>query len=648
MARFGRISLISEAVQRGPGLRDPVQRLQIAQERLKLAQGDHIGAVRGRTVGIRMRFSKDRCDPHCGRGAAQRRCKFPLPSGSRPRSTRRLDGMCDVVHHRTPCFAGHDGQAAKVADERIVPEARASLGDQHPVVSGASHLCDHIGHVPRRQKLSFFDFDHPAGSRGGDKQVSLSAQECGDLQHINGSRYSLALGGVVHISDNRQSGALTNFSKDRQRLFEPDAPGGTRRRAIGLVKGRFVNEADVETPGDLLQRHGAFERVIAALHGARPGEHRERQSIANSHSGALPGNLNDSLGSGHIHSLACVNIAIPLMCFMYPPCRGSKFLWYQSLMVNSLDIARTVLSLEIKGLEALKSGLGDEFVKAVELLRQTKGRLAVTGMGKSGHVARKIAATFSSTGTPALFVHPAEASHGDLGMISKDDVILALSKSGETAELGDLLAYAARWSIPVVSITSTEQSALAAASSIPLILPDIEEACGETFAPTTSTTMMMALGDALAVALLRARGFSASDFQGFHPGGKLGAALRKARDLMHGADSLPLVAMHTPMTKVVETISAGRFGCAGIVDDQGRLKGIITDGDIRRHFTRDTQRQTAADVMTKNPHTAAPDTLAGDILALMSKTKITALFVIDNEKPVGIIHVHDCLTIGVV
>ena len=317
-------------------------------------------------------------------------------------------------------------------------------------------------------------------------------------------------------------------------------------------------------------------------------------------------------------------------------------------MTNSLDIARTVLDLEIKGLEALKAGLGADFAAALDLIHAAKGRLAVTGMGKSGHVARKIAATFSSTGTPALFVHPAEASHGDLGMISRDDVILALSKSGETAELGDLLAYAARFSIPVIAITSSAQSALAKAARVALTLPDIAEACGETFAPTTSTTMMMALGDALAVALLRARGFSSSDFQGFHPGGRLGAALRKARDLMHGADTLPLASVATPMPEVVAIISNGGFGCAGIVNADGLLQGIITDGDIRRHFSNDARNMTAADIMTKNPRTAFPDTLAGDVLAYMSKNKITALFVIEDNKPVGIIHIHDCLTIGVV
>ncbi len=325
-----------------------------------------------------------------------------------------------------------------------------------------------------------------------------------------------------------------------------------------------------------------------------------------------------------------------------------KFLWYLTFMSNSLDIARNVLALEIKGLEALKASLGADFAAAVDLIHQAKGRVVVTGMGKSGHIARKMAATFSSTGTPALYVHPAEASHGDLGMISKDDVVVALSKSGETAELGDLLAYTARFSIPLVAITSVHGSALSKSAQIDLILPDIEEACGETFAPTTSTTMMMALGDALAVALLRARGFSASDFQGFHPGGKLGAALRKARDLMHSADTLPLAALNTPMTQIVAVISDGGFGCAGIVDEKGALKGIITDGDIRRHFTTDAQSKTAAEVMTKNPRTAQPETLAGDILAYMSRNKITAIFVIEDDRPVGLVHVHDCLTIGVV
>lgn len=329
--------------------------------------------------------------------------------------------------------------------------------------------------------------------------------------------------------------------------------------------------------------------------------------------------------------------------------RRGKFLWYQSFMANSLEIARSVLSLEIKGLEALRASLDEPFTDAVSLLGQAGGRIVVTGMGKSGHVARKIAATFSSTGAPALFVHPGEASHGDLGMISKNDVVLALSKSGETSELGDLLAYAARFSIPVIAITADAGSALANAARAALILPKAEEACGETLAPTTSTTMMMALGDALAVSLLRARGFSASDFQGFHPGGRLGAALRRARDLMHGEDVLPLVGRDANVASVVNAISDGGFGCVGVVDDNGLLKGIITDGDLRRLIqSGGLEQKTAEAMMTGNPRTADPESLAGDILAYMSLNKITALFVVERERPVGLVHVHDCLSIGVV
>ncbi|WDI31029.1 KpsF/GutQ family sugar-phosphate isomerase [Hyphococcus flavus] len=316
-------------------------------------------------------------------------------------------------------------------------------------------------------------------------------------------------------------------------------------------------------------------------------------------------------------------------------------------MTDPLAIAREVLTQEIRGLELLKSALAEDFASAVALLNSSDGRVVVTGMGKSGHVARKIAATLASTGTPAMFVHPAEASHGDLGMISADDVILALSKSGETAELGDLLAHAARFTIPIVAITAEANSTLAKAAVASLILPDAEEACDQTFAPTTSTTMMMALGDALAVALLRERGFTAGDFQGFHPGGRLGAALRRARDLMHGSDALPLASADASMSEIVKIISDGGFGCVGVVTNEGQLEGIITDGDIRRHFDSAAKNKLARDVMTKEPRTATLDTLAGDVLAHMSRNKITAVFVINNGKPVGIIHVHDCLSIGV-
>ena len=316
-------------------------------------------------------------------------------------------------------------------------------------------------------------------------------------------------------------------------------------------------------------------------------------------------------------------------------------------MTTPVDIAREVIALEIAGLNALKASLDGGFTAVVGLLGAAEGRIIVTGMGKSGHVAHKIASTFASTGAPATFVHPGEASHGDLGMISSKDVILALSKSGETAELRDLLAYAARFSIPLAAITCVEGSTLEKAATACLILPKATEACGETRAPTTSTTMMMASGDAMAVALLRKRGFTADDFQGFHPGGNLGAALRRVRDLMHPAEKLPLVKMSASLPEAVKTISAGGFGCVGVVDDAGALQGIITDGDLRRQLETGLAKKTAAEVMTKSPQTAAPDTLAGDVLALLSREKITALFVVENEQPIGLVHVHDCLSTGV-
>ncbi|MHA7871940.1 MAG: KpsF/GutQ family sugar-phosphate isomerase [Hyphococcus sp.] len=316
-------------------------------------------------------------------------------------------------------------------------------------------------------------------------------------------------------------------------------------------------------------------------------------------------------------------------------------------MTNPVDIAKQVIDLEISGLSALKDALDGGFTQTLAILKQAPGRIIVTGMGKSGHVARKIAATFASTGSPAIFVHPGEASHGDLGMISQQDVILALSKSGETNELRDLLAYAARFSIPVVAITAKAESTLARAANAVLTLPNAEEACGETRAPTTSTTMMMAAGDALAIALLRDRGFTAKDFHGFHPGGNLGAALRRVRDLMHGADKLPLADRRAALPEVVQKISTGGFGCVGVTDSDGGLCGIITDGDLRRHFGADLTAKRAEDVMTKTPQTTTADALAGDVLALMSRRKITALFVVDDKRPVGLVHVHDCLHSGV-
>ena len=316
-------------------------------------------------------------------------------------------------------------------------------------------------------------------------------------------------------------------------------------------------------------------------------------------------------------------------------------------MTGPLDIARDVLSLEIAGLEALKERLGDDFLKTVRLLQSSRGRIIVTGMGKSGHVARKIASTLSSTGSPALYVHPGEASHGDLGMITKGDVILALSKSGETTELGDLLAFAARFSIPTAAITAGADSTLAKAAAAAIILPPSDEACGETRAPTTSTTMMMALGDALAIALLREKGFTASDFHGFHPGGNLGAALRRVRDLMHGREATPLCSEDLTLAMAVEVLNSGGFGCVGLVAKNGDLAGILTDGDLRRRFGTVTADAPVREVMTKAPKAVSPNTLAGDALAILSRDKITALFVVENGKPIGLLHVHDCLSTGV-
>ncbi|MEM9170845.1 MAG: KpsF/GutQ family sugar-phosphate isomerase [Pseudomonadota bacterium] len=316
-------------------------------------------------------------------------------------------------------------------------------------------------------------------------------------------------------------------------------------------------------------------------------------------------------------------------------------------MDETVRIAKDVIEAEIDGLRRLQETLGPAFVAATDLLAGVEGRIVVTGMGKSGHVGRKIAATFASTGAPSLFVHPGEASHGDLGMIARDDAILALSKSGETAELRDVISHAARFSTPICAITADAASSLGAAATVVLVLPDAQEACDETRAPTTSTTMMMAMGDALAVALLRRKGFSADDFRGFHPGGSLGAALRKVADLMRGPDAAPLVPENARLAEAVRTLNAGGLGCVGVVAPDGVLVGMLTDGDLRRGFARFDGSEPVGSVMTRDPRTIAPDALAGEALALLSDHKITALFVVENAKPVGLVHVHDCLTTGV-
>ncbi|MCS6932576.1 MAG: KpsF/GutQ family sugar-phosphate isomerase [Acetobacteraceae bacterium] len=315
-----------------------------------------------------------------------------------------------------------------------------------------------------------------------------------------------------------------------------------------------------------------------------------------------------------------------------------------------LDTGRQVLATEAAALSALADSLDDRFAEAVRLLAATTGRVVVSGMGKSGHVGRKIAATLASTGTPALFVHPAEASHGDLGMVVPGDSVLALSNSGETTELSDIVTHTRRYGLPLVGITSRPESTLGRMADVALILPDCPEACPMGLAPTTSTTLMLALGDALAVALLSRRGFTAADFRAFHPGGRLGAQLSRVADLMHGEDALPLAAPDTPMSEAILRITAKSFGCLGIVED-GRLVGIITDGDLRRALDQGGTpllSRRAAEVMTRSPRRVRPDTLAAEALRLMNTGKITSLFVVDAaDRPVGILHVHDLLRAGV-
>ncbi|MFW0777239.1 MAG: KpsF/GutQ family sugar-phosphate isomerase [Rickettsiales bacterium] len=315
---------------------------------------------------------------------------------------------------------------------------------------------------------------------------------------------------------------------------------------------------------------------------------------------------------------------------------------------NTDDIAhgKQVLKQEIEGLSALSDSLGEDFAKAVTCLAGIKGRVIITGMGKSGHVARKIAATMASTGTPAHFVHPGEASHGDLGMVTMEDAVLALSNSGETSELSDIVAYCKRFSIPLIAMVRREASMLVEAADIAMVLPETPEA-SPTGAPTTSTTMMLALGDALAVALLERKGFTRDDFSTYHPGGKLGKAFIRVEDLMHKEDELPLVASEATMQDAVLTMTTKRFGCAGVVGDDGKLLGIVTDGDLRRHMASDLLSKNVSEVMTKEPQSIRPGALAAEALNVMNTRSITSLFVCDEGTPVGILHIHDCLRAGV-
>ncbi len=313
----------------------------------------------------------------------------------------------------------------------------------------------------------------------------------------------------------------------------------------------------------------------------------------------------------------------------------------------ALAAARRVLRAEAEALWELGAGLDGTFEAAVDRLAATRGRVVVTGMGKSGHIARKIAATFASTGTPSLYVHPAEASHGDLGMITGTDAVLALSNSGETPELADIVAYTRRFSIPLLAILGRAESSLAETADLVLLLPARAEACPMGLAPTTSTTAMLALGDALAVALLERRGFGTQDFGLLHPGGKLGKKLIRVEQLMHRGDALPLVALEVKMADALLEMTAKRLGCVGVVNGRGDLAGIITDGDLRRQMSPDLLERAAADVMTAAAKAIRPQALAAEALAIMNACAITVLFVVEDGRPVGLLHMHDCLRAGV-
>ncbi len=319
---------------------------------------------------------------------------------------------------------------------------------------------------------------------------------------------------------------------------------------------------------------------------------------------------------------------------------------------GDLEAGRRVLRLEAEGIDALAKSLDETFPRMLDMLTAVTGRIIVSGMGKSGHVARKIAATLASTGTPAQFVHPGEASHGDLGMITPgEDAVLAMSNSGDTSELSDIIVYTRRYSIPLAAMTGRANSALAEAADAVVVLPQAPEACPMGLSPTTSTTMMLALGDAIAIALLERKGFSTQDFQVLHPGGSLGRKLLRVSEIMHGPENLPLCRPETPMAEAILDMTRGTFGCVGITGDDGELVGIITDGDLRRHMNPDLLEDTAGRVMTGSPRTIPAQALAAEALGIMNGVRherpITSLFVVEDGRPVGIVHIHDCLRAGV-
>lgn len=317
----------------------------------------------------------------------------------------------------------------------------------------------------------------------------------------------------------------------------------------------------------------------------------------------------------------------------------------------SIASALRTVATEQTGLAALaaslENGLAEAFARAVELVSPIRGRVIITGVGKSGHIGAKIAATLASTGTPAFFVHPAEANHGDLGMIAKDDAIVALSWSGESVELKSIVAYSRRFSIPLVAITSNDTSALAREADVVLALPKVPEACPHGLAPTTSTLLQLVIGDALAIALLEAREFTPDQFRVFHPGGQLGASLMKVREVMHQGDRLPLAPLGSSLKDAVITLSHKRFGCVCVVDGDGMLAGIVTDGDLARNLDRNLGTLVVDDIMTRTPTTIDPDMLTGEAIAILDERRISALVVVEDSRPVGIVHFHDLLRVGV-